>query len=244
MIVRFVALCAVCACALAALPAARAGDDLPHPRQKDLGPSDRLEALIERVRLAQASVETLESEFVQLKESAMLVEPVEATGVFFFSAPDRVRWEYETPDPITVLIVDDEMTTWYRDIQRAERVSVGRQSQRVLEFLGAGSSMEELLEYFSLTLTLPDDPSEPYVLELTPRFDKVAKRIRGMTVWVDPEDFLPARLRYLETDGDITDFRFSRLRINAGVSEERFRLEMPKNVEVRHVELDRPAGPL
>lgn len=239
---RLVGLCATCACALAVLSAASAQDDSPHPRQKDLSPSHRLEALIERVRLAQAAVETLECEFVQFKESAMLVEPVEARGIFFFSAPGRVRWEYETPNPISILIVDDEMTTWYRDIQKAERVSVGRQSQRVLEFLGAGSSMEDLLEYFSLTLTLPDDTSEPYVLELTPRFEKVAKRIRGMTVWVDPENFLPARLRYLETDGDITDLHFRRLRINTGVPEERFRLEMPKSVEVRHVELDRPAG--
>lgn len=239
---RFVALFAVCGCALVLQTSVSAQDSLPHPRQKDLGPSERLEALIERVRLAQEGVETLESEFTQRKESAMLVEPVEAKGVFFFSAPDRVRWEYESPNPISILINSDEMTTWYRDIQRAERVSVGRQSQRVLEFLGAGSSMDELLEYFSLTLTLPLDTAEPYMLELKPRFEKVAKRISGMTIWVDPENFLPTRLRYLEADGDITDFTFQRMLINAGVPEERFRLEMPKSVEVRHVELDRSAG--
>jgi len=239
---RFVALFAACVCALVLQTPVSAQGDLPHPRQENLSPSDRLEALIERVRLAQKGVETLESEFVQRKESAMLVEPVETRGVFFFSAPDRVRWEYETPNPISILIDHDEMTTWYRDIQQAEHVSVGRQSHRVLEFLGAGSSMDELLEYFNLTLTLPLDTSEPYMLELKPRFEKVAKRISGMTVWVDPENFLPARLRYLEADGDITDFSFHRLRINAGVPEERFRLEMPKSVEVRHLELDRPAG--
>lgn len=197
---------------------------------------------MERVRLEQARLESLEADFVQIKDSAMLVGPVESRGGFAYQAPDKVRWEYESPDPISILIVDQVMTTWYRDIQQAERVSVGKQSQRVLDYLGAGSSMDDLLEYFELTLTVPVDPAEPYVLELHPRFEKVAKRIQQMTIWVDPELFLPSRLRYIEADGDATDLAFENLRINRGVAAEDFELDLPASVEVREIELDRTAG--
>lgn len=204
-----------------------------------LGPAQRLEALLDRVRIEQGKVESLQADFVQLKESSMLLEPLESRGEIAFSAPDKVRWEYEIPNPISILIVDAEMTTWYRDIEQAERISVGRQSQRVIQYLGVGSSMDDLLDYFILTLTVPLDESDPYVFELAPRFDKVAKRVQGMTIWVDPELFLPLRLRYLESDGDVTDIRFDRLRVNEGVPDEHFELEIPATVEIRIVEADR-----
>jgi len=219
-----------------------AQQEMPHPRREGLGPAQRVDALLGRVRLEQARVDSLQADFVQNKQSAMLVEPVEARGEFAFAAPDRVRWEYRVPNPISILIVNEEMTTWYRDIQQAERVSVGSQSQRVLKYLGAGSSMDDLLQYFHLTLTIPVDTSDPYIFELSPRFDKVAKRLQGMTVWVHPEHFLPTRLRYIEADGDITDLRFENMRINEGVPDEYFELDLPTTVEVRRFEPDRTVG--
>lgn len=226
---------------LAILPAT-ARSTPPDPTVQGLSPSSRLETLIERVRYEQRRVDTLEADFVQRKESAMLLEPVDAEGVFAYAAPDRVRWDYETPNPISILVTRDAMTTWYRDIQQAERVDVGRHSQRVLEYLGAGSSMDELLEYFSLTLTMPRRPSDPYRLDLDPRFERVAKRLRGMTVWIDSMRFLPVRLRYVEADGDVTDLRFENLRINRGLAEERFDLELPNTVELRRVDVTRATG--
>ena len=214
----------------------------PDPKQDGLTGAERVNALIERVRLEQARVQSLEADFVQIKESSMLAGPVEARGLFSFSAPDRVRWDYLLPDPIAILISDEVMTTWYQDIDQAEKVHVGRQSQRVLEYLGAGSSMDELMEYFTLTLTMPIDEAEPYYLQLDPLFDKVAKRIKGMSIWVDPQTFLPVRLRYYEADGDITDLSFDNVRLNLGVPEDRFVLELPTTVQVRQVELDRPTG--
>ena len=210
----------------------------PHPRSVELNPSQRVEALIERVRIEQSKITDLTADFVQVKESALLLEPLESSGEFAYAAPDRVRWEYERPDPISILIHDQEMITWYRDIQRAELVSVGRQSQRVLEYLGATSSLDDLLEYFLVTLTVPTDPAEPYVFSLAPKFDKVAKRIQGMTIWIDSEHFLPNRLRYVEADGDITDLRFEHIVINSEVPDEHFELQLPSTVEVRRIELE------
>jgi len=237
---RVVAL-TTCAVWLAAVALVGAQNQ-PHPRQKDLEPSERLAALVNRVRSEQQNVSTLEAGFTQIRESSMLIEPAESTGVFSYASPDRVRWEYESPNPISMLITGDEMTTWYRDIEQAERVQVGRHSQRVLKYLGAGSTMDDLLEYFSVSLTLPKDQSQPYKLEMVPKFDKVAKRLQGMSVWIDPELFLPLRLRYIEADGDVTDMRFEDLRVNGGLPEERFNLDIPITVEVRHVELDRSSG--
>lgn len=215
---------------------------VPDPRRRGLAPSERLQALADRVRLEQSKLETLEAEFTQFKQSLMLVEPIVSYGVFSYAAPDRVRWEYKSPNPISMLIFGEEMTTWYRDIDQAEKVKVGRHSQRVLQLLGAGSSVDRLLEYFSVTLAIPKDVARPYRLELTPLFKRVAKRLQGMSLWIDPQLYLPIRLRYLEPDGDVTEYSFSNLRINGDLPEDRFRLDLPTTVEVKFVDFDRRVG--
>lgn len=211
---------------------------LPNPRVEGQSPSEKLGALVERVRLEQGRISTLEADFRQLKESSMLVESVEAVGTFVYSAPDQVRWDYATPNPISMLIDGNEMTTWFRDLEQAERVKVGRRSQRVLEYLGATSPLDDMLQYFSVSLTLPDDVTQPYLLQLSPLFDKVAKRLRGVTIWIGAEHFLPIRLRYVDADGDVTDLSFENLRINGSVPVERFDLSLPESVNLRIVELD------
>jgi len=81
----------------------------------DLEGSAKLDALIERVVERQRTLNTLEAEFVQLKESALLLEAVESTGVFLFRAPDLVRWDYRLPDSMVVLFAKDTVTTYHPD---------------------------------------------------------------------------------------------------------------------------------
>jgi outer membrane lipoprotein-sorting protein len=219
-----------------------AQESLPDPRQSDLPPSERLGALLDRMQLEQTAVETLEAEFTQFKESQFLMAPVESTGLFSYAAPDRVRWEHRSPTPISLLVLGDEMITWYRDLEKVERIEVGQHSQRVLEYLGATGSVERLRKYFSVRMTMNDDRSQPYKLELTPRYARIARRLEKMIVWVDPELFLLSRLRFIEADGDVTEYRFRRLRVNTGLPQERFDLDLPSGVVVETVDFEARLG--
>lgn len=210
----------------------------PDPRSPELEGTERLEALLAHCRLRQAALQTMEASFVQRKESVMLLEPSEARGVFSYAAPDRVRWEYTTPDPISLLIANDEMTTWYRDLEKAEKAFVGKQSQKVLEYLGAGNSLDDLIKYFDVALAVPGDVEEPYRLEMKPRYARIAKRVSSMKIWIDPGLYLPIGLSYTEPDGDVTDYRFSDLRINDELPAGRFELDLPGGVEVSVIELE------
>ena len=125
------------------------------------------------------------------------------------------------------------MTTWLRDLDQVEEVQVGKQSQRILKYLGASSSLKQLLEYFEVALSLPDDANLPYRLDLSPRYERIAKRPSEMKIWIDPTKFLPTRLRYVEADGDVTEYTFSNLQINADIPGTRFVLDLPADLSVR-----------
>lgn len=224
---------------LLAVPAGAAGRvEPPDPEAAGLGPSDRLEQLLERVKYEQKRLVSLEAEFVQEKSSEFLAAPETSRGTVSFLSPDRVRWEYRAPKPITLVIRDEVMVTWYRDLGRAERVKVGRLSSQVFQYLNASGSLESLLRYFRATVAFPPG-DEPYRIELVPRFARVAKRLESMTLWIDRRLFLPVRVRYVEPNDDVTEYRLSKLQINPELPDERFVLDLPPEVEVHEIDLDR-----
>ncbi|HEX2255070.1 MAG TPA: outer membrane lipoprotein carrier protein LolA [Thermoanaerobaculia bacterium] len=196
-----------------------------------------MRALVDRIKLEQSAVETLEAAFVQRQESEMLLEPDVSRGTFSYAAPDRVRWEYTDPKPISVVIDGEHMTTWYRDLDRADRVKVGRYSNQVLKYMGASGDFETLLDYFRVRANFPEDRAEPYRITLLPRYERIERRLRSMTIWVDPARFLPVRLQVVGGEGDVTEYRFEQLQVNRGIPAERFRLVLPKSTEVREIAL-------
>lgn len=219
-----------------ALPAA-AQQKLPDPTAPGLDGNQRLKALVERVKAEQRQLKTLEARFVQTQESSLLVEPETSRGVFYYAAPDRVRWEYTSPSPISVVIKGSEMTTWYHDLKRADLVKIGRYSNQVFKYLGASGNMGTLTEYFTVRMTTPGKKGTPFRLELIPRFSRISKRLKSMSLWIDDQTYLPVRLRYQEADGDVTEYRFEDLKRNTRIPEERFVLKLPKGVETRVIDL-------
>lgn len=221
---------------LAAIPAL-AAPKLPDPSAPGLSGTQRLQALLDRVRIEQQKLKTLEARFVQHQESSMLAAPEESKGVFSYAAPDRVRWEYQAPSPITVVIQGDQMTTWYRDLQRADLVKVGRYSNQVLKYLGASGNMQTLLDYFTVKLSMPAKKGDPYRMALVPRYARISKRLKSMTIWIDSASFFPARMEYVEADGDTTSYEFRDLKRNAPLPADRFVLKLPKEVKTRVIDL-------
>ncbi len=227
---------------LATASFAAASPKVPDPLAAGLTGPQRLTALVDRVKLEQQQLKSLEARFTQQQESSLLAAPEESKGVFSFVAPDRVRWEYQSPSPITVVIRGEEMTTWYRDLKRAETLKVGRYSSQVFKYLGASGSLQTLLEYFTVKLKLPEKKGEPYRMELVPKYQRIAKRLKGMTLWIDDATFFPSRLKYVEADGDTVEYQFSDMKRNAPIPADRFVLKLPPGVENRVVDLSREGG--
>lgn len=227
----------LCSCPWLLVVASLAAQDLPAPRDPEVDPVDRLKVLVERIRVESSRRQTMQADFTQIKNSALLQEPMESTGVFSYQSPDRARWEYVTPDPISLVIRGEEMIAWYQDIERAERFEVGRQSQKVLEYLGASTSILALMEYFTVYLHMPQDVALPYRLRLEPRYKRLEKRIKLLEIWVEPTQYLPVRLRYVEADGDVTDYRFDNFRINDDIPADVFEIDLPVGIEIEERQL-------
>lgn len=220
-----------------------AEEKAPDPEAPGLNLAERSEALVARIQFEQKRLRTLEADFVQYRVSEFLAAPEESRGAFAYSAPDLVRWDYVSPKPVSLVIREDEMLTWYKDLGKAEKVKVGRASSQVFRYLNASGSLDTLMKYFAVTFAFPSATenagAEPYRLDLAPRFARIRKRLAAMSLWIDRKLFLPVRVRYVEANGDTTEYRFDRLRSNGEVPLSRFELAIPPGVEIKVVDLDR-----
>jgi len=187
--------------------------------------------IIKHVQEQQKKTATLQADFRQEKELALLAKPEVSTGTFIFSRPSNVLWVYDTPKRVQMVIAGGVMTTYYPELGKAERIDVKRFEDRIFKYMGASGAIEELARYFDFTFT--DSKSKPvFLLDLTPKNRAVAKRVRRIKIWIDKSTFLTSKFEYVEGDGDITRYEFTNLRINEPVPQSRFALSLPTTVRV------------
>jgi outer membrane lipoprotein-sorting protein len=199
-------------------------------------PAVTLEEVIRKVQEQQKKTITLQADFRQEKELALLAKPEVSTGTFLFSKPSNVLWTYTSPRRVQMVIAGGYLTTYYPELNKAERIDVKRFEDRIFKYMGATGAIDELARYFDFTFT-DSKAKSVFVLDLTPKNRAVAKRVKRIKIWIDKETYMTSKLEYVEGDGDITRYEFTKLRINEPVPQSRFALSLPTSVKVEQMKM-------
>ena len=195
-----------------------------------------LESVIKNVQVQQKKTQTLQATFKQEKELALLSQPEVSNGTFVFSKPNNVLWLYDAPKRVQMLITGGTLTTYYPDLNKAERIDVKRFEDRIFKYMGASGAIDELGRYFDFTFT--DTSTSPtWVLDLSPKSKVVAKRVRHIKIWIDKQTYLTSKFEYVEGDGDITRYEFTNIKVNAPIEQTRFSLNLPPSVRVEQMKI-------
>ena len=195
-----------------------------------------LDEVIKKVQEQQRKTTTLQADFRQEKELALLSKPEVSSGTFVYSKPNNVLWTYDAPKRVTMLIANGMLTTYYPDLNKAERIEVKRYQDRIFKYMGASGAIDELGAWFNFTFT--NTENKPYyVLDLDPKSKTIAKRVRHIRINIDKKSYLTTEFEYTEGDGDKTRYEFQNIRINAPVEQSRFTLQLPSSVRVEQMKL-------
>jgi outer membrane lipoprotein-sorting protein len=225
LIRKFLAL-ALCAAALA----------VPASAARPAANPDSLDEVIRKVQLAQTNTNTLQADFRQEKTLALLSKPEVSTGRFVYSKPNSVLWTYDAPKRVTMLIADGMLTTYYPDLNKAERIEVKRYQDRIFKYMGASGAIDELGAWFNFTFTNTSDKPY-YVLDLDPKNKAVGKRVRHIKIFIDKKSYLTTQFEYTEGDGDKTRYEFLNVKINAPIEQSHFSIKIPSNVHIEQMKL-------
>ncbi|MCX7895110.1 MAG: outer membrane lipoprotein carrier protein LolA [Thermoanaerobaculum sp.] len=196
----------------------------------------KLDAVLAELGKAQAAIQTLTAHFQQTKVSRLFKEPAVARGVFYFRAPEQVRWDYQEPRNMTVLVTSRFMITFRPQERMAEKVELGRSQRKLFSYLSASEPVTNLSRHFAFALRDPGGDAD-LVLLLQPVTHQLKKRIASVELIIERKSFLPIRVSYTETDGDLTTYQFSQVRINEPVPDGVFTLDLPPGVRVVELKL-------
>jgi len=194
----------------------------------------KLDALVNLVVDRQRALTSLESGFVQDKNSELLLEPVTSKGLFRFKAPDRVRWDYDSPDQMIVVFAGETLTTFRPDDRVAERITVPKKHRRFVRVLAGTQPLDELKVQFSMTLSDQGAP-KPFVLTLKPIHRTLKRKLTQVRLEIDRILLLPVVVEYNEADGDSTRYEFTDLKANVELSDEVFELELGADVRINDI---------
>ena len=207
-------------------------------RGQDAGDGKDLQRVLEALDEKQRGLKDLEADFVQTQVIHLLKEPDVSRGHLYWK-DGRLRMDWSEPAPSTLLLDEEGMTLYLPEERKAERYPAREGDDFGALFPGFGQTSDRMRETYDIRLD-PDrsDPSA-WRLILSPRRERLKRWVRRLTLWVDPEQGVPKAIRLDDPNGkDYTEMRLSKTKVNAGVPDSRFRLDLPKDVEVTEA----PAG--
>jgi outer membrane lipoprotein carrier protein len=177
------------------------------------------ENALERLDAFAEGLDTLSGRFEQTTLDADGAVTEEASGEFYFTRPDRFRWDYDEPFPQQIVADGEKM--WHYD-ESLEQVSV-RDQPAADESPLLVIMRPELLQRF---YRVSDSDGDSF--EFVPRSDN-AEIEQGR---IEFEDGAPVLLELLDRFGQVTRLRLLDLERNPELSADRFEFEVPPGVDV------------
>ena len=177
-------------------------------------------ALARKVQGFYESTRDLRARFVQTYTYAALGRRQVSKGALEVKKPGRMRWDYESPTPKTIVVNGSRLVQWEPEANQAyvdEKFDATAMSAAVTFLIGKGSLEKEFQLSSGEGGTLVLRPLKP-----DPRVDTVT-----LTAGPDGE---VTRTRVVDGQGNVNDIAFEEIRRNSGIPDARFELVLPAGV--------------
>lgn len=178
-------------------------------------------AFVKKLNGMTSMLKTIESEFVQQKNMAMLNEKIISKGMFYFKKTNRIRWQYNEPYEYLVIIdnnkvvVKDENKTNKFDVRSNK---IFRKVNDLMSDCMQGSILskrsEYKLEYY--------ENEQYYMVRMFPLNGGMKDFIEKIEIHFDKKDLSVSKINMIEPTGDNTMINFKNKKINGVIADEKF----------------------
>jgi outer membrane lipoprotein-sorting protein len=171
-------------------------------------------------------VEDFSADFIQEKRISLFRKEIVSHGAIQFKRPDKVLIEVFDPDPSLMIVEGNSLWLYFKRERVAQRYSVA--GNPVLKRFLAILNNPFKGEWGRVTTMSEEDDS--VVLDVIP--GEAEAIFSKITFWVSTQDWLIRRLALYEKSGDVTILSYENIRVNTGIPDSRFRVDLPANVEI------------
>ena len=175
-----------------------------------------------RIEKTVSTVHAVASEFRQERRLAMLKEPVISSGRFNYEKPDKLRWEFLSPDPSGFLVNGKLAKHWKGKNNPPEAFDLQQNPviRLIVDQLLAWTKAD--FAWIEQRYTVSVVKEDPISLKLVPRSSKEKKYIDHILVSFEAETDYSNAVDIIEKGGDSTRIRFFNMIINNSPQKELF----------------------
>jgi outer membrane lipoprotein-sorting protein len=196
-----------------------------------------LEGVLEMLDKSAQDFHTLSADIEHIKYTAVVKDTSTETGQIFVRRDEKMRIDFQKPDPRTILRTGDSLYIFTPKINRVEEYNIGKHRAYADQYLalGFGTKGESLKKNYVVTLIGEEefDGRKTVVLELTPKSDQARSQISRIRMWIDEASWLPVQQKFFETSTD--DYflsHYTHLMKNLKVGDAKFKPDWPKSVKI------------
>ena len=189
-----------------------------------------LTAVIARVQNRYDQAKDFQARFTQKYSRQVMGRVTVSAGQVHFKKPGRMRWDYDKPE--ARMFLSNGQVLWLYEPEEKQAFKQDLKTSQLpaalAVLMGKGKIADEFEVAWSSDMRFgrPDD----YRLSLRPK--QPQSTYKSIVFVVDPGDFSVRETVLADQQGNVNNFVFSDLTINAKVSDEVFRWSPPAGVRV------------
>jgi outer membrane lipoprotein-sorting protein len=175
--------------------------------------------ILDELRKASQAVTSVEADFREEKYLAVLKNPEQSSGVFYYKKNDRMRWEQQKPTKYTIVINGDKLRVGEAGKEK-NVAAAGRTASQIKELMmGLVNGDFQQNKAFAQTV---NENADQYQVVLTPVSNRL-KKVYSKIQLVFPKSSLRLReLTFFEKGGDKSVMIFSNEKVNQQIQESVF----------------------
>ena len=177
--------------------------------------------VLQQIKIQSQKINTIEADFIQTKNISFIDEQLISDGKFWFSRPDRMRWEYQKPFFYSIIIngqditvIDDKKESHF---DAASNAMFGQIKQVIMNMVNG--KMFNDPNYFA---TIKKEPVY-WVVNFKTVNDAMKDYITSIDLYFTPDGYLMEKIKMNEASGDFTIIEFKNQHLNQLLSDDVFK---------------------
>jgi outer membrane lipoprotein-sorting protein len=172
-----------------------------------------------------------------VKYTAVVKDTSTESGEIYVRKDSKLRIDFISPDPRTILRNGDNLYIYTPKINRVEEYNIGKNRSLADQYLalGFGTRTESLKKVYDVSLAGEEDLDgrKMALVELVPHSDEVRKQITKIVMWVDEASWLPVQQKFVEAgSGDYFLSRYRNVMKNLKIGDGKFKADWPKGTKI------------
>lgn len=180
--------------------------------------------LIEKIKKSSTSTSTIKCDFIQKKKLSFLTDLDVSYGVMYYSNPQKLRWEYKSPNPY--IFVLNQSKIYLQNPQGVSSYNTNSNrmykaiSQLIIGFIngqGLQNNANFKSDFFS--------NKKQIFVKLTPVNSDIKKLFSSVYLYLDINSYIADKIVMNESSGDVTTLSLYNIKRNSNVSDDIFILK-------------------